>query len=89
MANYMAYNVAMKAANIAEFKNRLSFYISLVEKGEKIEIRNRNVPVAQLIPIIRKGENSTVLGCGKETVHFTEDDLTAPLIPEESWEMHS
>jgi prevent-host-death family protein len=44
----------MKIANIAELKNRLSEYLSLVEQGEEVEIRKRNVPVARVVPSRRK-----------------------------------
>ena len=87
MAINMAYYMDMKTANIAEFKDNLSKFLSLVEKGEEIEIRKRNVPIARLRPLTReKRKNHTKLGCGRGSVQ-THGDLTAPMIPEESWEM--
>ncbi|MCK4831087.1 type II toxin-antitoxin system prevent-host-death family antitoxin, partial [bacterium] len=47
----MDYNIDMKMANIADFKNRLSYFISLVEKGEEIKVCKRNVPIAKVTPI--------------------------------------
>ncbi len=41
----------MKTASISEAKNRLSAYIDLVRKGETVLITDRNLPVAQLVPI--------------------------------------
>jgi prevent-host-death family protein len=82
----MAYNVAMKIANIAEFKNRISEFISAVEKGEEIEVRRRNVPVARVVPAGRPGGNSTVLGCGKGSGRIV-GDITGPLIPPGDWTM--
>jgi len=41
----------MRTVNIAELKNRLSTYITYAKAGETIIIRDRNTPVAQLIPI--------------------------------------
>ena len=76
----------MKVANIAELKNRLSEFIALVEQGEELEIRKRNVPIARVVPIMRKRVNRTKIGCGAGTVKI-HGDLTEPLIPEEVWEM--
>jgi len=44
----------MKIANIGEFKNRLSRYLSFVEQGEEIEVRKRNIPIARVVPIHRR-----------------------------------
>jgi len=41
----------MKEAKISEFKNGLGRYLALVRKGETIRILDRNVPVAQVVPI--------------------------------------
>jgi len=41
----------MKVANIAEFKNNLSKFLSLVEDSEVIEICKRNIPIAHLVPL--------------------------------------
>jgi prevent-host-death family protein len=81
--------MAMLMANIADFKNNLSYFISRVEKGEEIEVCKRNIPVAKVMPISRICQNKTELGCGRGSVQFTEADLTEPFIPESSWEMHS
>jgi len=40
----------MKVANIGEFKNNLSKFISFVAQGEVVQICKHNVPVAKLIP---------------------------------------
>ena len=40
----------MRSVNIAELKNRLSTYITFARGGEEIVIRDRNLPVAKLIP---------------------------------------
>ena len=82
----MCYFMAMKVANIAELKNRLSEFLALVEQGEEIEIRKRNIPIARVVPIARKRVNRTKLGCGVGTGQVL-GDLTEPLIPEEAWEM--
>jgi prevent-host-death family protein len=41
----------MRTVNIAELKNRLSTYITYAKAGETVIIRDRNTPVAQLVPI--------------------------------------
>lgn len=78
--------MAMKVANIAEFKNHLSEYVAAVANGEEVEIRKRNVPVARIVPIRAPGSNRTVLGRGAGTV-TVKSSLTDPLIPQEDWEM--
>lgn len=76
----------MKIANIADFKNHLSRFLKIVEKGEEIEVRNRNVPIAKVTPIRKHKENNTVLGCGRGSVKIL-GDITEPLIPEKNWDM--
>jgi prevent-host-death family protein len=41
----------MKSVNIAELKNRLSLYLNEVKAGEEILVRDRNVPVARIVPL--------------------------------------
>jgi len=41
----------MKSVNVAELKNRLSFYLSEVKAGEEIVVRDRNTPVARIVPL--------------------------------------
>jgi len=40
----------MRSVNVAELKNRLSKYLTYVKGGEEIVIRDRNLPVAKLVP---------------------------------------
>lgn len=42
----------MKQAKISDVKNNLSRYLALVRKGEVVRILDRDVPVAQLVPIL-------------------------------------
>jgi prevent-host-death family protein len=77
----------MKAASVAELKARLSAYIELAEDGAVIEVRKRNIPVARLVGVPRTRGNRTRLGCMKGTVRI-RGDLTQPLIPLDSWDMH-
>ena len=41
----------MKSVNVAELKNRLSFYLTRVKAGEEIVVRDRNTPVARIVPL--------------------------------------
>lgn len=40
----------MRSVNVAELKNQLSKYLSFAKDGEEILIRDRNLPVAKLVP---------------------------------------
>jgi prevent-host-death family protein len=40
----------MRSVNIAELKNQLSKYLGFAKEGEEIIIRDRNLPVAKLVP---------------------------------------
>ena len=41
----------MKEAKISEIRNGLSRYLALVRKGEVVRILDRDVPIAQIVPI--------------------------------------
>jgi prevent-host-death family protein len=40
----------MRSVNVAELKNQLSKYLRFAKSGEEIVIRDRNLPVAKLVP---------------------------------------
>jgi prevent-host-death family protein len=40
----------MRSVNVAELKNKLSKYLRFAKGGEEIVIRDRNLPVAKLVP---------------------------------------
>jgi prevent-host-death family protein len=42
----------MRTVNIAELKNRLSAYLQQVRAGEEIVIRDRNLPIAKIVPLV-------------------------------------
>ena len=46
----------MKTANIADLKNNLCRYLKQVRRGEEILIRDRNVPIAKIVPLPLAGE---------------------------------
>ena len=41
----------MRSVNIGELKNQLSAYLQFVRNGEEIIVRDRNTPVARILPI--------------------------------------
>src|ERR1039458_84026 len=41
----------MRTVNIGVLKNQLSAYLKYVRNGEEVIVRDRNVPVARIIPI--------------------------------------
>jgi antitoxin (DNA-binding transcriptional repressor) of toxin-antitoxin stability system len=40
----------MKSVNVGELKNKLSAYLQLVRKGEEIIVRDRDLPIARILP---------------------------------------
>ena len=86
LLSWLAYNMVMKIANIAEFKNHLSAYLDAVANGEEVEVRKRNTPFVRVVPIRTWARNRTVLGCGPGTV-VVKSDLIDPMIPPEDWDM--
>lgn len=76
--------------NVAEFKDRFSELLAVVEQGGEVIVCRRNVPLARVEPIrkpaARKAQHS-VVGCMKGTVRI-HGDLTEPCTAEEDWEMH-
>ena len=82
----VAYDMAVKIVNVAEFRNHLSEYLAAVANGEEVEVRKRNIPLARVVPIRRVGCNRTALGCGEGSV-VVKSDLTVPMMPDADWEM--
>lgn len=46
----------MRVVNIAALKNELSRYLNEVRHGEELLIRDRNVPIAKIVPLQQAGE---------------------------------
>ena len=40
----------MRSVNVAKLKNQLSKYLTFAKSGEEVVIRERNLPVAKLVP---------------------------------------
>jgi prevent-host-death family protein len=45
----------LKSANVSELKSRLSSYLADVQRGEEIIIRDRNRPIARIVPLTATG----------------------------------
>ena len=78
-----------KTVNVAEFKDRFSELLALVEQGGEVIVCRRNVPLARVEPIRKPAPRRvqhSVVGCMKGTVKI-HGDLTEPCIPENDWEM--
>lgn len=41
----------MKTVGVTELKNRLSYYLEGVRRGEEVLIRDRDKPIARLVPL--------------------------------------
>lgn len=41
----------MRTVNIGELKNQLSAYLQYVRSGEEVVVKDRNTPVARILPI--------------------------------------
>lgn len=56
----------MIAAGIKELKNRLSYYLREVKKGERILITDREKVIATIVPVERAEEDSRLFSLVKE-----------------------
>jgi prevent-host-death family protein len=56
----------MISAGIRDLKNRLSYYLRAVKKGEKILITERDQVIATILPVERGEEDSRLLSLVKE-----------------------
>jgi prevent-host-death family protein len=48
----------MRSVNVAELKNRLSKYLTFAKAGEEVVIRERDLPVAKLVPFSAEDADS-------------------------------
>jgi prevent-host-death family protein len=51
----------MRSVNVAELKNQLSKYLTFARGGEEVVIRDRNLPVAKLVPLSAEGADEQEL----------------------------
>jgi prevent-host-death family protein len=80
----------MRSVNIAELKNRLSLYLNEVKAGKEILVRDRNLPIARIVPLNRDLERDTELTAleaqgkiriGEGAIEESFWDLPAPRVP--------
>lgn len=51
----------MRTVNVAELKNQLSKYLTFAKGGEEVVIRDRNLPIAKLVPLSAEGADDQEL----------------------------
>lgn len=51
----------MRTVNVAELKNQLSKYLTFARGGEEVVIRDRNLPIAKLVPLSAEGADDQEL----------------------------
>ena len=51
----------MRSVNVAELKDQLSKYLTFAKGGEEVVIRDRNLPVAKLVPYSAEGADEQEL----------------------------
>ncbi len=51
----------MTAANIADLKNRLSFYLREIRNGGEVTVMDHGHPIAKIIPFATKRQNDFVV----------------------------
>jgi prevent-host-death family protein len=57
----MRYGEAMRTVNVAKLKDQLSKYLRFAKSGEEVVIRDRNLPVAKLVPFLAEGADAQEL----------------------------
>ncbi|MFN0085870.1 MAG: type II toxin-antitoxin system Phd/YefM family antitoxin [Blastocatellia bacterium] len=73
----------MKAVNIAELKNRLSLYLNEVRGGAEILIKDRDLPIARIVPLKFDDQDQEMIAmAARGKVRLGEG-----VIGEEFWEM--
>jgi prevent-host-death family protein len=50
-----------RSVNVAELRRGLSGYLKRVRRGEEILVRDRNLPIARIVPLADAGEHSQEL----------------------------
>lgn len=77
----------MRSVNIADLKNNLSRYLNEVRQGEEVLIRDRNLPVAKIVPLSFDDEDEELLALAaqglismpEKAAGYPPDFFTAPL----------
>ncbi len=51
----------MRAVNIGDLKNNLSRYLNEVRQGSEVVIKDRNKPIAKIVPLVTTADDETEL----------------------------
>lgn len=51
----------MRTVNVAKLKDQLSKYLTFAKSGEEVVIRDRNLPIAKLVPFVAEGADDQEL----------------------------
>jgi antitoxin (DNA-binding transcriptional repressor) of toxin-antitoxin stability system len=70
MDTNQGYLMAMKSVNVAELKNRLSYYLRLVRRGEPVLVRDRDRVIARIEPA---GDRDAAVGDDAERLSALEE----------------
>ena len=67
----------MKAVNIAELKDRLSFYLNQVRTGHELIVRDRSIPIARIVPITHdsSADDELRMLAGESKIRLAEDEM--------------
>lgn len=68
----------MKSVNIADLKNNLSRYLNDVRQGEEILIKDRNTPVARIMPFAAESEDEEIMELAARGLISLPDDEGFP-----------
>jgi prevent-host-death family protein len=77
----------MRSVNIADLKNNLSRYLNEVRQGEEVLVRDRNLPIAKIVPLSTGDEEEELLALAAQGIislpekakGFPKDFFTASL----------
>lgn len=75
----------MNVVNIADLKNQLSNYLSKVRAGEEVVIKDRNMPIAKLVPLSLADDTDA-----EELALIASGQMVPPRVeklPDEFWRM--
>jgi antitoxin (DNA-binding transcriptional repressor) of toxin-antitoxin stability system len=72
----------MRTVNVAKLKDQLSKYLTYAKSGEEVVIRDRNLPVAKLVPFSAETTDEqelALVAAGKMRLPIEELDIEALL----------
>jgi antitoxin (DNA-binding transcriptional repressor) of toxin-antitoxin stability system len=72
----------VRTVNVAKLKDQLSKYLTFAKRGEEVVIRDRNLPVAKLVPFSPKTADEqelTLVAAGKLRLPVEQLDIKALL----------